>query len=200
MSPRQHASDYTAQQETKSATIAASRIPSAEVEKAFTHDIAQQYVVVEVAIYPRGAFEINWNDFSLKLGDTVVRVEKPRDVVTPWPEKKTPAHAGPTVITETGVIFEKSSDPVNGRRSGVGTYEGVTVTNDPRASAPPPPPPARRGPDPAAVEQRINERSLPEGEIRRPIAGYLFFPQYGKHKRGAIELMWADEVRLRIEK
>jgi hypothetical protein len=85
---------------------------------------------------------------------------------------------------------------VNGKRSGWGTYESVGVTNDPRVTNPPPPP--RQGPDPQVVEKRVREKMLPEGQTRAPIAGYLFFPQYAKHKRGAMELEWTDAVTLRI--
>src|SRR5437879_7617 len=119
--PRNKASDYSAHQQTKSATIAASRIAGSQVEKMFSPDVARQYVVIEVAIYPSDVFTVDWNDFALKMGDTVVRVEKPRDIVTPWPEKQQPVDPNrPKVITETGVIYQRTNDPVNGKRSGWG--------------------------------------------------------------------------------
>ena len=101
--------------------------------------------------------------------------------------------------TETGVVYSRTNDPVNGRRSGWGTYEGVGVTNDPRAAAPPPPP--RQGPDPQIVEQRVREKSLPQGRTRNAVAGYLFFPQYTKHKGSGMELQWSKDdasVALRL--
>jgi hypothetical protein len=189
--PRPKPSDYPAHQDTKSATLAAIRVPARQIEKMFSPEIARQYVVIEVAVYPESSFEVDWFDFALKIGDTVTHVEKPRDVATPWPEKSSNPDKAVSVITETGVVYSRTSDPVNGRRSGWGTYEGVGVTNDPRAATPSPPP--RQGPDPQIVEQRVREKSLPQGRTRNAVAGYLFFPQYTKHKGSGMELQWSKD-------
>ena len=192
--PRPNPSDYPVHQSAANATIAALRVPTREVEKMFSPDIARQYVVIEVAIYPQSNFDVDWFDFNLKIGNNIAHVEKPRDVATPWPEK-TVDPKGPTVYSETGVLIQHTSDPVYGRRTSVGTYEGATVTN-----APPPPPPPRQGPDPQLIEQRVRERSLPEGITHAPIAGYLFFPHY-KSKDRNLELRWSkasDSATLRI--
>jgi hypothetical protein len=191
--PRVRPSDYQAHQSTKDAILAAAIVPSRQIEKMFSADIARQYVVVELAIYPQNGhtFDTDWFDFGLKVGDTVAYVEKPREVATPWPEKNRVPDKPVTVITEAGVVYSRTSDPVYGRRSGWGTYEGVGVTNDPRAAAPPPPP--RQGPDPQIVEQHVRETMLSEGRTTTAVAGYLFFPQYKqKHRKGdAIELQWS---------
>ncbi len=194
--PRNRPSDYAVHQQIQSATIAASRVTASQIEKMFSPDVARQYVVLEIAIYPTDSFTVDWNDFALKIGDTVVHPEKPRDVVTPWPEKQTADPNRPKVITETGVVYSRTNDPVNGKRSGWGTYESVGVTNDPRATNPPPAP--RQGPDSQIVEQRVREKMLPERQTRAPLAGYLFFPQYAKGKRHPMELQWTDAVTLRI--
>jgi hypothetical protein len=189
--PRANASDYSANQAVKSATIAAARVPARQIEKMFSPEIARQYVVVEVAIYPQDgkSFDVDYFDFALKLGDTVTHVEKPRDVATPWPEKTVESAKPVTVITETGVAVSRTNDPVYGKRTNVGTYESVGVTNDPRAASPPP----KQGPDPQIVEQRVREKSLPTGGTRIAIAGYLFFPQYVKHKKGPMEFQWSKD-------
>jgi hypothetical protein len=192
--PRASASDYQAHQTTPSAVLAASIVPAKQIEKMFSADIAKQYIVVEVAIYPQNSqpFDVDWFDFGLKVGDTVAYVEKPRDVATPWPEKNKIPDKPVTVVTEAGVVYGRSSDPVNGRRSGWGTYEGVGVTNDPRAASPPQP---RQGPDPQAVEQRVQQTMLPEGAATAPVAGYLFFPQYNLRKAKGAEkqLQWSHQ-------
>jgi hypothetical protein len=192
--PRAHASDYPVHQSAKTAELAATILPVGQIERVFSAEIARQYVVVEVAVYPHDGqtFDIDWFDFALKSGATVSHVEKPRDVATPWPEKSGIPDKPVSLISETGVVYSRSSDPVNGRRSGWGTYEGVGVTNDPRAAAPPPAP--KQGQDPQVVEQRVRERSLPQGQTRIPVAGYLFFPQYGKkHKNETTELQWSKD-------
>jgi hypothetical protein len=190
--PRASASDYPVRQATTDATIAAVRVPANQAVKMFSPDIARQYIVLEVAIYPRDgrAFDVDWFDFSLKIGDAVSHVEKPRDVATPWPEKTSTPGNGVDVITETGVVIAHTSDPVYGSHTGVGTWQSVGATNDPRAAPPPPPP----GPDPQIVEQRVRERSLPEGATRRAIAGYLFFPVYNvKRSKAPIEMRWSRD-------
>lgn len=193
--PRAAAADYPVHQTTKTATLAAARVPTKQVEKMFSVDIARQYVVLEVAIYPQDghSFDVDWFDFGLKIGDTVAHVEKPRDVATPWPEKNSVGDKPVTVSTDTGVIYSRTNDPVNGRQSGWGTYTGVSVTNDPRAANPAPQQP--RGPDPQIVEQRVREKSLRQGQTRAAIAGYLFFPQYNvKHRKGeSMELHWSKD-------
>ena len=189
--PRPSASDYPVHQNSNSGTLAAARVPARQIEKMFSADIAREYVVVEVAVYPKDgqSFEVDWFDFGLKDGDTVMHAEKPRDVATPWPEKRNVA-SPVTVTNETGVVYARSSDPVNGRRSEWGTYEGVGVTNDPRAATPPAP---RQGPDPQVVEQRVSDKSLPPGPASAAVAGYLFFPAYAKHKKGPLELQWTKD-------
>jgi hypothetical protein len=190
--PRPNASDYQIHETTRAAVLAASVVPAKQIEKMFSSDIAKQYVVLEVAVYPQNAqtLDVDWFDFGLKIGDTVAYVEKPRDVATPWPEKNKIPDKPVTVVTEAGVVYGRSSDPVNGRRSEWGTYEGVGVTNDPRATPPPQP---KQSPDPQMIEQRIRETMLPVGPASKAVAGYLFFPQYNlrRHKGDAMQLQWS---------
>jgi hypothetical protein len=198
--PRAKASDYPGHQEVthqavKIATIAASLVPAQQVAKEFSPEVARHYVVVEVAIYPEDgqrALDVEWPDFSLKSGNTVSHVDNPRDIAAPWPEKGPQPNRPVTVTTESGVVYGRSNDPVNGRRSGWETYEGVTVTDDPRARNPPPPP--RSGPDPDVVEARVRAKTLPQGTVRSPVAGYLFFAQFSKrHKGDATVLEWSRD-------
>jgi hypothetical protein len=188
--PRPKASDYPSHQDTKSATLAAAVMPAKQLERMFGSDIAKHYVVLEVAVYPQNgdSVDVGRLDFGLKSGDAVTYAEKPRDVATPWPEKDRIPDRPVTVVGETGVVYGRSSDPVNGKRSGWGVYEGVGVTNDPRAKNPPSPP--RQGPDPLAIEQRVRETMLPEGKTTIAVAGYLFFPQYKSKRQKGLELQW----------
>jgi hypothetical protein len=193
--PRTNPSDYPVHESVKTATLAAGLISSQQVAKEFSPDIARHYIVVEVAIYPEDgqpAFDVDHGDFSLKAGNTVSHAENPRDIATPWREKRPAANGNVGVTTDTGVVYSRTNDPVNGRRSGWGTYEGVTVTNDPRVANPPPPP--RSGSDPDVIEARVRAKSLPKGAVRAPIAGYLFFVQPAKRRKGdAAVLEWSRE-------
>jgi hypothetical protein len=195
LTPRARASDYQANQTTKDATLAASIVPARQIEKMFTAEIARHYIALEVAVYPQDGKTVNLGllDFGLKIGDSVTYAERPRDIAAPWPDKTTVPGGPVTVLTDTGVVYSRSSDPVNGKRSGWGVYEGVGVTNDPRAATPPTPP--RQDRDPQIVEERINEIMLPEGRTTAAVAGFLFFPQYKtkRHKGMALELQWSKD-------
>src|SRR5262245_42817987 len=92
ISPRPSAADYPARQSAKNATLAAAVVPAEQVRKMFSDDVAKQYTVVEVAVYPVNgdAVDVDALDFSLKSGNTIVHAEKPRDVAMPWPEKSSP--------------------------------------------------------------------------------------------------------------
>ena len=158
-----------------------------QIKKVFAADVGRRYLVVEVAIYPTPAFEVDPFDFCLKdANGDLMRPETPRDVAEVWNEKdprpSTEGSRGPTVINEAGVGYENGRDPYTGqRRSGVSTYEGTTVTNDPRAQAPPPGPKAN--PDGYAIAAKIHDFALPEGRTRDAVAGYLYFPKPSKKSK-----------------
>jgi hypothetical protein len=204
--PRPGPTDYPARTATDFAAFAAEVMPARLIERTFTSDIAKNYIVVEVAIYPQNGktFEVDWLNFGLKAGGTVVRPEKPRDVAEPWQGNTRVPDKPVTVITDTGVTIAHTSDPVYGKRTSVGTYESVGVTNDPRAASSPTP--RDPGPDPQIVEKRIAESMLPKGPSDVPIAGYLFFPKSNskRKKSAAMELHWSRPgvdpvVRLEIK-
>jgi hypothetical protein len=157
----------------------------------FSPEISKQYVVVEVAIYPGGAvpFDVESPDFALRAGQRIGRADRPVDVA-PWPERRGSEGRSPLdVTTETGVIYQRSSDPVNGRQQSVGTYTGLEVSSPGQPNAPAPDPRA----DPRVIYDKVRRVALPEGGTKTVIAGYLYFPQYTKLRK-------SDEVELRYTK
>lgn len=190
IAPRPSPADYPAHEFIPNGVLAAAIVPPRQVERMFSADVARHYAVVETAIYPQDgrSVDVDRIDFSLKIGNTLSRSEAPRDVATPWPEKNRLPDSPVTVTGETGVIYTRSSDPVNGRRSGWGTYQSVGVGNYPRNT----PPPAS-APGPSPLEQRVREKSLPAGTARSAVAGYLFFPSDSKIKKtDAIQLIYSN--------
>jgi hypothetical protein len=192
--PRAASSDYPVHDRADAAVIAAAIIPTNQVSKMFSPEIAKPYIVVEVAIYPEGGvpFDVESSDFALRVGQRVGRADRPIDVA-PWPERRNPAGRPPvSVTTEAGVTYEHSDDPLYGRRQGVGTYTGVAVEAPGRADPPPPPNPRY---DPRVVYGKIQRFALAEGATQVPIAGYLYFPQYTKRKKSEeIELKYAKDA------
>src|SRR5690242_11525309 len=118
LTPRATANDYPIHGNIKTAAIGAVIFPPDRVARLFSPGISKQYVVVEVAIYPQDGqtFDVEASDFSLTIGRQIARPEKPRDVA-PWREKHDTGSDLPVdVTTETGVIYSRTSDPVNGTR------------------------------------------------------------------------------------
>jgi hypothetical protein len=190
--PRAAGTDYPVHGSANAATIAAAIVPANQVSKMFSPEISQQYIVVEVAIYPVGGvpFDVESADFALRVGQRIGRANRPLDV-SPWPERRNPAGRLPVDVTaETGVIYERGNDPAYGRQQGVGTYTGVGVSAPGRPDVPPPPDPRV---DPQVVRDKVNSKSLPEGDMQAAIAGYLYFPQYEKRRK-------SDEVELKYAK
>jgi hypothetical protein len=185
--PRVSSGDYPVHGSVKGAVIAAAIVPSDQVAKMFSSEIAKQSVVVEVAIYPENAqpFEVASSDFSVKMGRQLAYAERPQDVA-PWRENRGQLGRETDVTTQAGVIYQRSSDPVNGTRQTVGTYSGVAVSDHP---AGPPAPPA-----PARSTDKIQRRALPEGQTRSAVAGYLYFAKYSKvAKTDSLELHYSKD-------
>jgi hypothetical protein len=172
--PRPRPSDYPVRQTAQTATIAAALVPPNQAGKMFSPEIAKQYIVVEVAVYPEGGHTVNVKplEFMLRIGDRISHAEEPRNV-SPWPEKQGPLGSQSTdVTTEAGVAYRHATGP-NGRSAqSVDTYDGVTVTNGgARQSAPPAP--SNSGPDPRIVADKLRDKALPEGPTGRAVAGSI---------------------------
>src|ERR1700722_5226887 len=136
--PRAASTDYPVHERADAAVIAAAIIPANQVSKIFSPDIAKQYIIVEVAIYPANSvpFDVQSSDFALRVGQRVGRADRPMDV-SPWPEKRNPAGRPPvSVTTVAGVTYDHSDDPLYGRRQGGGTYTGVAVEAPGRVDPP----------------------------------------------------------------
>ncbi len=192
--PRDSAADYPAHRETKTAVIAALRIPPDQINRTFPSDLSKRYAVIEVAIYPKDgpAMQVATLDFSLLISGSIVRPVTVEEVAAMWrPHDKPPLLPGNIhVATEAGVTTETYPDPATGRPvTGIGTYRGVSVSNDPGAAPPPP----NSGIDAGRLEARLKTLELPEGKTASPVAGYLFFPLPAKMKKGALELRYARE-------
>jgi len=194
VSPRPKPADYPIHASAKTAVIAAAIVPPEQVKKLFSGDIAKQYVVVEVAVYPENGktLEVDLFDFELKAGEQILRASAPRDFTTAWPSAKNPSigNRGPNVTAETGVIVDRETDPVTGRpRTSVGTYQGVAVSNYPRPDPPSQQPTNSKQSD---IEDKIRQMALPEGPAKAPVAGYVYF-RYHTHKQDSFALNYSND-------
>lgn len=208
--PLRSALDYPAHQDAKLggglAAIGASIVPPDQVRKMFSNGIARDFVIVEVAMFPaehsrdtNGSFEADRFDFGLKIGDRITHAEAPGAVTNPTGPRGPDLGAPNSKINvehEVGVIYSRTNDPYNGKRSGVGVYDGTTVSNAPAQPTPKSP----ASVDPRDLEVKLRDKALPEGPTQKAVAGYLYFPVSKKHKGDTIELQYTrGEVELDLK-
>ncbi len=175
--PRVSPADHPVHQSTPDSTVAAVHVKSQQVAKAFSIGIAKNYVVVEVAVYPKDGATVD------------VYPDTPEEAAIPWPEHE-PINNDVQVTSETGIIVATQKDPVNGRRTSVGTYESTGIAAGNSGS----PNPSHSSPDPRVTEDMLRASALPQGETSKAVAGYLYFPRPQKHpKDNHVTLVYSKE-------
>ena len=106
-----------------------------------------------------------------------------------------PSKVGPVAVT-TRVGYETGTDPYSGRPVH-GTYTeaqvGVGMGSDP--GPPPYPRPGGYPQDRQLLESQLWEKSLPQGPILHPTAGYIYFPAslLKKKANGAYRLEYLEQ-------
>jgi hypothetical protein len=183
---RPAASDYAAQAQWQNATFAASLVPPKQVEHLFAFDISKAYIVFEVACYADSAadLKVSREGFVVKVnasGDAIHNAEP--DIVASAIQRQNeppmPSSHSTNVETRTTVGYEHGTDPYTGRPvSGVYTGEEVGIGRggqDGGQSQPQYPKPGGTSEDRRMLEAQLRARSLPEGPVNHPVAGYIFF-------------------------
>ena len=175
--------DYPVHVQVNGVTYAAAVLSSSEVKHIFAFDITKTYVVFEIALYPDAGSHL-----QLDPGGFVVKIPRTGDVahnadsvtvasvIQQENIPKPPSKVGP-VVASTEVGYESGTDPYSGQRVH-GTYTatqvGIGAGNDP--GPPRYPSPGGYPQDRALLENQLWDKSLPEGDIQHPTAGYLYFP------------------------
>src|SRR5579864_6461259 len=195
--PLASASEYPVHQDLKDATLAATLVPADQVRKIFSADIARDWMVVEVAVFPGDgkSFDVDGYAFNLKIGDRFSRSENGVDVAgigaPHGPDNRGPepkVHVDQAAGIDIGHSNYPQGQPGNyppgnypagsqnpqgqGPRTTVGTWESTTVSNYPQQPAGTA---SSSGPDPREMAARLREKELTEGIARQPVAGYLYF-------------------------
>ena len=196
--PRTAPGDYAAQATVDDATIAASALTPDQVKHAFAYDISHNFLVIEVAIYPgaKPLLDLRTDDFTVKTAvkADIVRASEPETVAAEIQRKNIPATAGNSipVYGEANVGVESGTDPYSGRRvHTVYTGGGVGVGGPP---IPQYPTPGGYPSDRALLEDQLWRKSLPEGIVQKPVAGYLYLPlALLKKEKSPYHLQFASE-------
>jgi hypothetical protein len=193
--PRDSSADYPAHETAGGITVAAVVVSPEEVRKIFATDLNRGgYIVAEVAVYPENGRTVDLSsaDFLLRIDSETVRSVGGSAIASILAKREhNPMRPDDVTVVTTASIGRASvNDPATGRR-GSATYSDTSVgvgvgwsggTAD-RAAI---------DRDRAAIEQELQEKSLPEGKATSPVAGYLFFPRpRGKAKNATLELTYS---------
>ena len=197
--PRGCAADYPASMSPGNLTIGVACVSATTAKQIFNADLnAHGYVVFEVSVFPNSGEQADVSTAGFRLSQgadpSVARAVPPHDVAAAiYPQRsskpETPGNVSVRSSDTIGYSTSTGSRP-GANRSGVytDTNVGVGVGRDP--NAPPPPPPNRSM---VALEQRLEDQSLPEGITAHPLAGYVYFPKPGKDRRGVYNLTYAGK-------
>ncbi|MDQ1470836.1 MAG: hypothetical protein QOJ99_2316 [Bryobacterales bacterium] len=171
--PRDSGSQYQAHGETNSAIIAASIVPPKQAAKLLTSDVTKRYIVMEVAVYPKSGHEIEIQSLDFALKRASGGTSRPAN-----PE-------------EVASVWGQARPELGRRPPTQGApYEvfGLSKYNS--------------GPDPRALETKLQRLALPKGRTNRAVAGYVYFPvpvggtnkvaglEYSAPRVGAVNLIF----------
>jgi hypothetical protein len=172
--PRAEAAAYPVYRQQPQLSVGAKLLSAREVEQKFSTPLGKHYLVVEVAVFPVGAVKLRPEDFTLRAGsdDQAFFPSAPEDIARVF------ANSGPAprrggIFPSMGVGYQNGPW---GR--GVSTGVGVGVAGGPR-----PYPRGAMDANRRVIENELRDKSLPEGSLTQPVAGYLYFPV--KQKRNA---------------
>jgi hypothetical protein len=222
--PRPVATDYPSHESTSLATVGAAVIPPSEAKRILGVDLkAAGYVVIEVGVFPEPGKDVDLSpsDFTLVTDPDAIGARPVDDeaiaatIDRKQHPQRTPSRAG-DIYTSTGVTVGHGTwtDPNTGRRTGgtvTGVETGVGIGAPPPAACPGigycddrqpyPYPPSSTGPNRGQIEQELWQRSLPDGTVHNPVAGYLYFPKpSGKANKAGWVLRWDNNgARIKLD-
>lgn len=183
--PRAAAADYRVSQSASTLSAGAERLSPEEVRNAFTSPLARDYMVVEVALFPKdGArLDVSRLDFTLHCGtEPAVRAALPAAVAREEQHRNASTGRDVFVSPTVGVGYENGP---YGRGVSTGVGVGIGV-GGPGGSAP-----ASTDADRRIMQRELEDKALPEGPAGQPVAGFLYFPvPLSKQKRSACDLSY----------
>lgn len=177
--PRASASSYPAAKVQASYSIGAKRLSKAQIQSSFATPLADRYIVVEIGFYPAD------EKIVLKQSDFVLRSADGKDEIAPANpqqiasilQKRPQSSRDVTLYPTANVGYESYPEYPSGRRVGGPVYgAGLGVGLDKSTSA------ATTDSDRKTMETELSDKQLKDGEVSKPVAGYLYFPASSKDK------------------
>lgn len=178
---RSQVSDYAASAESNGVTVAADVMEPEQIRSSFATDLSQ-YLVVEVALYPKkdgSALDITAIDFGLRADGRLIRPSEP-GTIAGVNQRRGQARSRDIVLYPTVGMTTGSWGTGAGVGVGVGMGGGA-------------PGPASSDRDRNVMERELEDKGLPEALVMKPVAGYLYFPVSSKRRATSYELEYAGE-------
>ena len=179
--PRASASAYPASKVQPLYSIGAMQLSKTQVRNSFATPLADRYIVVEIGFYPADSKTI-----SLKQADFALRTSDGKDLVSSASPatiasicQKRPKSSSDVTLYPTanvGYVSSPSYDGSGRRVSGPVYGVGMGVGVDKSTSA------ATTDSDRQTMETELLDKELKDGEVSKPVAGYLYFPIATKQK------------------
>ncbi len=182
--PRESAAAYPASKVESVYSIGAKRLSKTQIQNTFATSLADRFIVLEIGFYPANGktISLKQSDFALLTSDgkDTVSPASPADIASIYQKRPHSSH-DVTLYPTANVGYESYPvyDPVSGstRRAGGPVYgAGMGVGVDSTTSA------ATTDSDRKTMETELLDKELKDGEVSKPVAGYLYFPISTKEK------------------
>jgi hypothetical protein len=179
--PRTSASAYPVSKVQPVYSIGAKQLSKTEVRNSFATPLADRYIVVEIGFYPANSktISLNQSDFVLQTSDGKDRVSPANPATIASICQKRPESSNDVTLYPTanvGYVSYPSYDGSGRRVSGPVYGVGMGVGVDKSQSA------ATTGSDRQTMETELLDKELKDGDVSKPVAGYLYFPIATKQK------------------
>jgi hypothetical protein len=172
--PRTQATSYPNHIEIEGAAVGAILLKEFEVKERFATDLGREYLVAEVALYPRSGEELDvqTDNFILRIKgkETALKPENPK-VIASLLLQTAPQKRDVRVVPYATIGYETGSryPGYPGHDSGgLYTSTGVGVMLEDKG-------PTGTPQDEEVMVLELSEKSLPSGQTDKPVAGYLYF-------------------------
>src|ERR1700734_113767 len=179
--PRTSASAYPVSKVQPVYSIGAKQLSKTEVRNSFATPLADRYIVVEIGFYPADSktISLNQSDFVLQTSDgkDLVSPANPATIASIC-QKRLESSNDVTLYptANVGYVIYPSYDGSGRRVSGPVYGVSVEVVVDKSQSA------ATTGSDRQTMETELLDKELKDGDVSKPVAGYLYFPIATKQK------------------
>lgn len=170
---RQNAAAYSVHGEIDGVAVGARLLTAKEVKAAFVTEVSRCCLVVEVGLFPQAGKSVKTEkkDFTLSSQSAHIAVAPEDPKVAAYAVKKAKAAQNEVSVYPTAGIGYGTGGvdpwgyptPGSGVYTSVGVGVGVGKAGEPSSA------------DTKTMQLELTEKSLPEGDVTKPVAGYLYF-------------------------